>query len=95
MACFIRWATVVQVRQVIEAETDPLKSAPALRLELIRIFPQLEDVKLSHSWMGLVGFSFDYLPHLGQGKRKKGGNRDQRVYRFGDALATSPRDTDW
>ena len=47
-------------------ETDPLKSAPALRLELLRIFPQLEDVKLSHSWMGLVGFSFDYLPHLGQ-----------------------------
>jgi len=47
-------------------ETEPLKSAPALRLELLRIFPQLEDVKLSHSWMGLVGFSFDYLPHLGQ-----------------------------
>jgi glycine/D-amino acid oxidase-like deaminating enzyme len=47
-------------------ESDPLKSAPALRLELLRIFPQLKDVKLSHSWMGLVGFSFDYLPHLGQ-----------------------------
>lgn len=47
-------------------ETDPVKSAPALRLELLRIFPQLEDVKLSHSWMGYVGFSFDYLPHLGQ-----------------------------
>ena len=47
-------------------ESDPLKSAPALRQELLRIFPQLEDVKLSHSWMGFVGFSFDYLPHLGE-----------------------------
>jgi len=45
-------------------ESDPVKSAPALRQEMLRIFPQLEDVKLSHSWMGFVGFTFDYLPHL-------------------------------
>ena len=47
-------------------ESDPVKSAPALRQEMLRIFPQLGDVKLSHSWMGFVGFSFDYLPHLGE-----------------------------
>ncbi len=47
-------------------ESDPVKSAPALRHEMLRIFPQLEDVKLTHSWMGFVGFSFDYLPHLGE-----------------------------
>jgi glycine/D-amino acid oxidase-like deaminating enzyme len=47
-------------------ESDPVKSATALRQEMLRIFPQLEDVKLSHSWMGFVGFSFDYLPHLGK-----------------------------
>ena len=47
-------------------ESDPVKSAPALRREMLRIFPQLEDVKLTHSWMGFVGFSFDYLPHLGE-----------------------------
>ena len=47
-------------------ESDPVKSAPALRQEMLRIFPQLEDVKLSHSWMGFVGFTFDYLPHLGE-----------------------------
>ncbi|MFT5739413.1 MAG: glycine/D-amino acid oxidase-like deaminating enzyme, partial [Gammaproteobacteria bacterium] len=46
-------------------ESDPVKSLPALRAEMLRIFPQLEDVKISHSWMGFVGFSFDYLPHLG------------------------------
>jgi len=47
-------------------ESDPVKSAPALRREMLRIFPQLEEVKLTHSWMGFVGFSFDYLPHLGE-----------------------------
>lgn len=47
-------------------ESDPVKSAPALRQEMLRIFPQLADVKLSHAWMGFVGFSFDYLPHLGE-----------------------------
>ncbi len=47
-------------------ESDPAKTAPALRQEMLRIFPQLEQVKLSHAWMGFVGFSFDYLPHLGE-----------------------------
>ncbi|MCH7882533.1 MAG: FAD-binding oxidoreductase [Proteobacteria bacterium] len=47
-------------------ESDPVKSAPALRQEMLRIFPQLEDAKLSHAWMGFVGFTFDFLPHLGK-----------------------------
>ncbi|MFV2032406.1 MAG: NAD(P)/FAD-dependent oxidoreductase, partial [Gammaproteobacteria bacterium] len=47
-------------------ESDPVKSAPALRQEMLRIFPQLEDVQLSHAWMGFVGFTFDFLPHLGE-----------------------------
>ncbi|MFT5506129.1 MAG: glycine/D-amino acid oxidase-like deaminating enzyme, partial [Gammaproteobacteria bacterium] len=47
-------------------ESDPVKSLPALRAEMLRIFPQLRDVKISHSWMGFVGFTFDYLPHLGE-----------------------------
>jgi len=46
-------------------ESDPVKSLPALRREMLRIFPQLEDVSISHTWMGFVGYTFDYLPHLG------------------------------
>jgi glycine/D-amino acid oxidase-like deaminating enzyme len=46
-------------------ESDPDKSLPALRQEMLRIFPQLEDVRISHTWMGFVGYTFDYLPHLG------------------------------
>jgi glycine/D-amino acid oxidase-like deaminating enzyme len=47
-------------------ESDPVKSLPALRAEMLRIFPQLEDVKISHTWMGFVAYTFDELPHLGE-----------------------------
>ncbi len=47
-------------------ESDPVRSLPALRQEMLRILPQLEDVKISHSWMGFVGYTFDTLPHLGR-----------------------------
>ncbi|MCP3689642.1 MAG: FAD-binding oxidoreductase [Gammaproteobacteria bacterium] len=47
-------------------ESDPVKSASALRQEMLRILPQLSTARLSHAWMGFVGFSFDYLPHLGE-----------------------------
>lgn len=47
-------------------ESDPVPSLPALREEMLRIFPQLEDVRISHGWMGFVGYTFDYLPHLGR-----------------------------
>ncbi|MDP6493283.1 MAG: FAD-binding oxidoreductase [Acidimicrobiales bacterium] len=37
-----------------------------LRRLIQQIFPQLEDVTLTHSWRGRTGFSFDYLPNVGQ-----------------------------
>ena len=46
-------------------ETDPNKSVAALHSQLIKIFPQLSAAKVSHSWMGFVGFTFDHLPHTG------------------------------
>jgi glycine/D-amino acid oxidase-like deaminating enzyme len=30
------------------------------------IFPQLSEVKVSHSWMGYVAYTFDTLPHIGK-----------------------------
>src|SRR5690606_29731850 len=47
-------------------ETDPRASAPLLRAELVRLFPQLRDVQVSHSWMGFVGYTFDALAHAGR-----------------------------
>ena len=47
-------------------ESDPIKSLPSLRQEMLRIFPQLEDVKIRNTWMGFVAYTFDGLPHLGK-----------------------------
>jgi glycine/D-amino acid oxidase-like deaminating enzyme len=51
--------------RVSHAETDTRRSGPLLRDELIRLFPQIADVRLSHSWMGFVGYTFDTLAHTG------------------------------
>lgn len=47
-------------------ETDPRKSGPKLHREMVRIFPELAQVRISHSWCGMVGYSFDTLMHTGQ-----------------------------
>jgi glycine/D-amino acid oxidase-like deaminating enzyme len=46
-------------------ETDPTKSAPLLHAEMVRVFPEIAAVRVSHSWMGFVGFTFDRLMHTG------------------------------
>lgn len=52
--------------RVSTSETDPLKSAPLLRRDLIQIFPELDGVRLSHSWMGFVAYTFDTMAHIGR-----------------------------
>lgn len=47
------------------AETDPLKTAPRLRRDLVGLFPELEGIRVSRSWMGFVAYTFDTLPHVG------------------------------
>lgn len=46
-------------------ETDPAASAPLLHSELVRIFPRLSGIAVSHSWMGFVAYTFDTLMHAG------------------------------
>lgn len=46
-------------------ESTPERTAPLLHAEITRIFPQLRDARLSHSWHGIVAFTFDMLPHMG------------------------------
>jgi glycine/D-amino acid oxidase-like deaminating enzyme len=48
------------------SETDPKVSAPRLRNLMIQRFPELAGVRISHSWMGFVGYSFDHMPHIGK-----------------------------
>ena len=47
-------------------ETDPDFSAPLLHKEMTRIFPQLINTRISRSWMGFVGYTFDTMPHIGR-----------------------------
>lgn len=47
-------------------ETDPRVSAPRLHQEMTRIFPELAETRITHSWAGFVAYTFDHLPHLGR-----------------------------
>ena len=51
--------------RVAASETDPAISGPRLHDVLSGIFPEVKDVKISHSWMGFVAYTFDSLPHIG------------------------------
>ena len=46
-------------------ETDPNVSGPRLHDQMLRIFPQLSGTKISHSWAGMVAYSFDEMAHTG------------------------------
>lgn len=48
------------------SESDPMRSAPKMRQQLIRLFPELSEIRLSHSWMGFVAYTFDELMHVGE-----------------------------
>jgi len=43
----------------------PEHNGEILRRKLVSIFPVLADTRISYSWGGYVGFTFDFLPHLG------------------------------
>jgi glycine/D-amino acid oxidase-like deaminating enzyme len=47
-------------------ETDPRVSGPALHVAMCKIFPQLKAVRITHSWLGFVAYTFDTLPHVGE-----------------------------
>ena len=51
--------------RVSAKETDPSISGPKLHNDLTRIFPDLKQTKITHSWLGTVAYTFDELPHIG------------------------------
>ncbi|MBT6037142.1 MAG: FAD-binding oxidoreductase [Kordiimonadaceae bacterium] len=42
-----------------------LQNGTNLKSHLCKIFPELNDVKIDHSWSGKVAYTFDHTPHLG------------------------------
>lgn len=51
--------------RVSAGEIDPKVSGPLLHRDMVRIFPQLQEYRISHSWQGTVAYSFDELAHVG------------------------------
>ncbi|MEH6476518.1 MAG: FAD-binding oxidoreductase, partial [Sneathiella sp.] len=49
-------------------ETNPRISGPKLHKSMATLFPELETIKISHSWMGMVAFTFDTLMNVGEEK---------------------------
>jgi glycine/D-amino acid oxidase-like deaminating enzyme len=47
---------------------DPKAGARHLHARLLRIFPQLDGVRLSHGWWGNVAYLRDGVPHLGESR---------------------------
>jgi gamma-glutamylputrescine oxidase len=45
---------------------DPFRSAEATRARMVRVFPQLADVKLEYSWGGYVDITVNRAPHFGR-----------------------------
>ena len=46
--------------------TDPMETAPLLHSYMTDRFPEMKDVKITHSWTGNVAFTIDELPHMGK-----------------------------
>lgn len=42
-----------------------LQNGSNLKGHLCKIFPELNDMKIEHSWSGKVAYTFDHTPHLG------------------------------
>jgi len=51
--------------RVSHQEADPRISGPLLRAEMVKVFPELADIGISHSWCGFVAYTFDELMHVG------------------------------
>ena len=51
--------------RVSHNETDPRISGPRLHADMVKIFPELASVRISHSWMGFVAYTFDHMMRAG------------------------------
>lgn len=48
------------------SETDPSLSGPKLHADMVQIFPELAQTRISHSWCGFIAYTFDELMHVGR-----------------------------
>lgn len=53
-------------RRSLHPDLDLVASASDLRRALVKYWPELEDVSVSHVWGGRLGIPFDLTPHIGR-----------------------------
>lgn len=53
-------------RNNLSPNLDVVQSAGYLRQAIERVFPQLGNIPLTHTWSGRLGLTFDLLPHIGR-----------------------------
>ncbi|MCP5098076.1 MAG: FAD-binding oxidoreductase [Chloroflexi bacterium] len=53
-------------RNNLSTNLDLAESAQILRQQMVRTFPELSDMPITHSWTGKLGITFDLMPHIGQ-----------------------------
>ncbi len=59
---------------------NPEANTRELRASMVQVYPELAQVSISHVWSGLVAYTFDHVPHLGQ---LTGGSMDGIFYAMG------------
>jgi gamma-glutamylputrescine oxidase len=47
-------------------DIDERQAAAILHRFMCGVWPQMRGVRVSHCWKGFVGFTFDFLPHMGE-----------------------------
>jgi len=53
-------------RNNLSTSLDLEESARILGSEMVRAFPQLEGIPVTHTWTGQLGITFDLMPHIGR-----------------------------
>jgi len=52
--------------RALDYADKPQEYTKFLYTNMTRLFPQLKDVEISHAWSGLVAYTFDHMPHIGE-----------------------------
>jgi glycine/D-amino acid oxidase-like deaminating enzyme len=52
-------------RNNLSTSLDLQESAKTLRAQMVRAFPQLTNVPVTHTWTGSLGITFDLMPNMG------------------------------
>jgi glycine/D-amino acid oxidase-like deaminating enzyme len=53
-------------RNNLSVGLDLHESATSLKQQMHRVFPQLDEAPITHTWTGQLGLTFDLMPHIGR-----------------------------